>query len=481
MARIEKTVFISYRHTNAFGALAIFQNLKQHDYDTFLDYTGIASGDFAKVILQNIRSRAHFVVLLTPSALERTDEPGDWLRREIETALDSKRNIIPLMLEGFDFSTPSIAKYLTGNLALLKQYNGLPVPAHYFDAAMKELRDKFLNVPLDAVLHPASPEAERAASQEESAAAAAPQVTEEALTAQQWFERGFDAKDLYEMIQLYTKAIRLKPDFPVAFNNRGNARVGLGDFEGALADYNEAISLKPDYAEAFYNRGKYRHHKGDLDGAIADYSEAIRLKSDLAEAFNNRGDLRTQRGDIEGALSDCNEALRLKPDFFAAFNNRGNARQEQGDHSGALKDYDQAIRLKPGHASAFYNRARARNAQGDLDGALRDYDHAIRLKPEYADAYSNRSKLRAVQGDLDGALSDLNEVIPLEPTDARNFFDRAVVRRAKSDKSGALADLDEAIRLKPDFAEAIELRKSVSLRSTLDRLRQLGILKNFGP
>ena len=31
------------------------------------------------------------------SALERVDEPEHWLRREIETALDYRRNIVPLL------------------------------------------------------------------------------------------------------------------------------------------------------------------------------------------------------------------------------------------------------------------------------------------------------------------------------------------------------------------------------------------------
>lgn len=101
MERIEKTVFLSYRRTNFPWALAIFQNLTQHGYDVFFDYDGIASGDFESVILGNITARAHFLVLLTPSALERCNEPSDWLRREIETALAHQRNTVPLMLEGF--------------------------------------------------------------------------------------------------------------------------------------------------------------------------------------------------------------------------------------------------------------------------------------------------------------------------------------------------------------------------------------------
>src|SRR5690242_14491407 len=232
MARVEKTVFISYRRTNAPWALAIYQNLNNNGYDVFFDFNGIASGDFESVILGNIKARAHFIVLLTPSALERTNEPGDWLRREIETALETKRNIVPLMLEGFDFGTPAIANQLTGKLAALKSYNALGVPVEYFMEAMNRLRERFLNVPLEGVLHPASPSAERATKRQQAAADIAPTVQEKELTAQQWFERGFNSKDMDEKIRFYSQAIRLKPDYAEAFNNRGYARHVKGDLEG---------------------------------------------------------------------------------------------------------------------------------------------------------------------------------------------------------------------------------------------------------
>ena len=107
------------------------------------------------------------------------------------------------------------------------------------------------------------------------------------------------------------EAIRLKPDYADAFNNRGNARSAKGDVEGALQDYNEAIRLKPDYADAFNNRGNVRCAKGDLEGALQDYSEAIRLKPDYAEAFYNRGVARYAKRDVVGALHDLIEAIRL--------------------------------------------------------------------------------------------------------------------------------------------------------------------------
>jgi len=66
-------------------------NLTHHGYDVFYDFDGIASGDFERVIIRNIKEPAHFLVLLTPSALERCGDPEDWLRREIETTLKYQR------------------------------------------------------------------------------------------------------------------------------------------------------------------------------------------------------------------------------------------------------------------------------------------------------------------------------------------------------------------------------------------------------
>jgi tetratricopeptide (TPR) repeat protein len=324
MERVEKTIFLSYRRTNVPWALAIFQNLTHHGFDVFFDFTGIASGSFEQAILGNITA---------------------WLRREIETALDTKRNIIPLMLEGFDFGTPKIATQLTAKLAALKQYNGLSIPPEYFMEAMEKLRNKFLNVPLTAVLHPASPPAQQVAIEQKAQADAAPSVQEEALTAQQWFERGYTATDPDEKLRFYGEAIRLKPDYAEAFNNRGAARHAKGDLDGAMLDLDEAIRLMPDHAKAFNNRGVVRRTKGDLNGALQDYKEAIYLEPDYAAAFSNRGAALHFKGDLDGAVEAYSEAIRLKPEMAEAFYNRGLSRRDRGDIEGSQQDNNEALRL----------------------------------------------------------------------------------------------------------------------------------------
>jgi hypothetical protein len=169
MARIEKTVFISYRRKDISWALAVYQYLTGQKYDVFFDYTSIPSGDFEQIIVSNIKARAHFILILTPTALDRCSEPGDWLRREIETAIDDKRNIIPLFFDGFSFGSPSVAEKLTGTLEAIKHYNGLDIPSGYFIEAMQRLSNRYLDVPLNAVIHPISTEVRKVVREEQSA------------------------------------------------------------------------------------------------------------------------------------------------------------------------------------------------------------------------------------------------------------------------------------------------------------------------
>jgi len=392
MPRIEKTVFISYRRTNVPWVLAISQSLTHNGFDVFFDYNGLAGGDFETVFLENIHARAHFLVLLTPSALEKCGTPGDWLRREIEAALDSKRNIVPLMLEGFDFGTSSIANQLTGKLASLPRYNAMTVSAEYFDAAMDKLRNKFLNVAVETDVQPPSPLAAQVATEAKAAAAEAPTVAEEELTAQQWFERGNDAYEHQSFdvaVRFFSNATRLKPDFAEAFNNRGGARTKLGDLDGAIADFHRAFFLDPAYVDAIINCGSEHYEKGDYERAIEYYDRAISLDPDSISAFYNRGLARYGRGDLQGALNDYNEAVRLNPNHANAFKNRGVARQATNDLEGALADYNEAIRLSP-DAGSFNNRGAALVIKGDLDSALADFNESIRLKPDHALSIKNR-------------------------------------------------------------------------------------------
>jgi tetratricopeptide (TPR) repeat protein len=280
--RIEKTVFISYRRTNFYTALAVYQDLTAHGYDVFFDFQSIDSGDFERIITENIKAKVHFLVILSPSALERCNEPGDWLRREIEIAIEERRNIVPLMMEGFDFGSPAVKQALTGKLASLDRYNGLRLVSDYFFEAMEKLRDRFLNKAVEDIpLHPLSAKTREINKIQRASINEVPAVDTTQLTAQEWFERGYlfaENHNPEEAIRCYSKAIAIRPDFVEAYNNRGNARFDLRDLDNAISDYAKAIRMKPDYIEPYYNCAIVLEEKKDYSRAIYAYQRFLDLK-----------------------------------------------------------------------------------------------------------------------------------------------------------------------------------------------------------
>jgi tetratricopeptide (TPR) repeat protein len=56
--------------------------------------------------------------------------------------------------------------------------------------------------------------------------------------------------------------LNLKPDFPEAHNNLGNAYSEQGEIDKAIEHYQIALKLKPDYSDAHYNLGIAYQKKG---------------------------------------------------------------------------------------------------------------------------------------------------------------------------------------------------------------------------
>lgn len=157
----QKTVFISYRRAlSKHLARAIYMDLRANGWDVFLDVNTIDSGDFDRIILNQIGARAHFILLISPGSLERCASSGDWVLREIQEAVRLERNIVPITEEGVDFSREM--GYLPSDLrAIISKKNALPLPHFFFDAAVETLRTRFLKTP-EYVTITAPPPTERA-------------------------------------------------------------------------------------------------------------------------------------------------------------------------------------------------------------------------------------------------------------------------------------------------------------------------------
>jgi len=102
----QKTIFISYRRdaTGKAFARSLMQELTHRGYDVFLDVDCLEAGQWKDQILTQVSKRTHFLLLLTPGALDLCADEGDWVRREFHLAQQHHRNIVPVREESVDIA-----------------------------------------------------------------------------------------------------------------------------------------------------------------------------------------------------------------------------------------------------------------------------------------------------------------------------------------------------------------------------------------
>jgi len=167
-------IFISYRRsTSQHFARSIFNALQQRGHDVFLDVNSIDSGAFDRIIRNQIAARPHFLLILSPGALERCTNEKDWLRLEIEEAFSLNRNIVPVYDEGFDLNRE--IGYLPEPIRTeLPLKNAPPFVHYYFDAFIQTLSDRFFKDMVDNVPVTPTPPTEQAEVQKRITQAAQP-------------------------------------------------------------------------------------------------------------------------------------------------------------------------------------------------------------------------------------------------------------------------------------------------------------------
>ena len=139
-------------------------------------------------------------------------------------------------------------------------------------------------------------------------------VDNSTMSVEQYYNRGnkrVDSKDYYAAIQDFDQAIRLKPDYELAYSNRGYSKAELKDYYGAIADFTKDIELYPNLASAYYTRGFAKLSLKDHYGAIADFTKAIEINPNNALVYINRGIAKANLKDIKGCCYDLIKSINL--------------------------------------------------------------------------------------------------------------------------------------------------------------------------
>ncbi len=147
-------------------------------------------------------------------------------------------------------------------------------------------------------------------------------------------------------ITLWTPVIEAHPEHHTAWHNRGNARLLVKDYKGALEDYNKTIEIAPNLAIAHYNRGNTYLHLEEKEKAHTEYSRALELEPNYAKALYRRGMLRYQLLDnANGAVIDLLKLSQLTPRDRKAFEHLSQALLKAGEFDNACLALKHAINL----------------------------------------------------------------------------------------------------------------------------------------
>jgi len=130
-------VFICYRRdTSSEIARLIKMALGSQGLRVFLDVDELPAGHFDESLLQTIDKTTNFIVILSKDCLRGSDESIDWFNVEINHAIKTGRNIVPIIMSGFSFSHSA---ELQGELSTLPRYHGVNYHHDYFDAMITKL------------------------------------------------------------------------------------------------------------------------------------------------------------------------------------------------------------------------------------------------------------------------------------------------------------------------------------------------------
>ncbi|XP_049292248.1 NAD(+) hydrolase sarm1 isoform X2 [Anopheles funestus] len=132
-------VFVSYRRSNGSQLASLLKvHLELRGFSVFIDVERLEAGKFDNNLLQSIRHARHFLLVLTPEALNRCVddvECKDWVHREIVAALNSECNIIPI-IDNFQWPEP---EKLPEDMRGVCHFNGIRWIHDYQDACVDKV------------------------------------------------------------------------------------------------------------------------------------------------------------------------------------------------------------------------------------------------------------------------------------------------------------------------------------------------------
>ncbi len=156
----------------------------------------------------------------------------------------------------------------------------------------------------------------------------------------------------------------LAPDNPDALHNLGQRYQQQREFQKAIDLYKKAIAMRPSFYNAYNNLATCYGELKMYPQAIAALERCIALKPDDYYAMSNLAVVMIQTGKPDEALRFAEQAVRIEPAYVNGHVTYGTVLAMTEQFDAAEKQFNEALRLDPGNTQARENLKRVQAARG---------------------------------------------------------------------------------------------------------------------
>ncbi len=202
-----------------------------------------------------------------------------------------------------------------------------------------------------------------------------------------------------EAIAVLLRARQSSPRDPNVHNALGLALLYKKDFPTAEKAFTDAVKLKPDFVEARNNRGVTYLEMNRLDDAERDFQAVLDTapSSERANAYFNLGLLYRKKSQWIDAERQLSLAIADSPGMIRAVRERGLVRVRLENFHDGLDDFLTVLKEDSRDVGANYNAALCLLAVGRRDLALKYMERAVSAGPDTDDGRRARRFLDAEQ------------------------------------------------------------------------------------
>jgi len=514
-------IFISYRRDDAAYVTGHINDLLRKEFGdeaVFTDVDNIALGvDFRAVLDQTVSQcqvllaviGAEWLTVSDQDGRSRLEDPADFVRIEIESALKRDVPVIPLLVSGAKMPA---AEDLPDSLRDFAFRNGTQIrPAPDFNVDMARLiknlqrhfdeirtepgdepgtqatTDPFRDRELNKERSPAEIDVQHDSPSKRSGSSEIGVQVGEEERARRQAELGIghdETKNRWtKRLWLIAIVVLVGASWFYVDRNQETTQAVVTSVETAIFETEENIDAGDD-AEA--NRTGDTDSMGEVEVGPPTSLPAA-ATDDTGEKSEADLDINTMAGnDAEAILepvpetkSNTSENLTVgatnesaddavttagpKADVVDEIVDDAEASPAASNDTATDTDADDEIFLTPGSqrqadASEFIGEGVRLAAIGEHEAAIQNFDEAIQLDEERSFVYKQRGASYKALGQYEAAITDYNEAIRLNGEDVNAYYNRGVSHYALQDYAVAIADFDVVIQLDPEFVNAYSRR-----------------------